>query len=143
MRKLYLVLSGLVLLAVLAQFYFAAYGAFSIPREHADFSMHSVNGIMVIPLLSLLTTLAARLARAPGRLIGLAAAPFGLVLVQILLFVLTHMVTAFEYDRSSPGGQVILGFHAINALGILTVAALGFHRASRLVLARPAAERVA
>ncbi len=143
MRKTYLVLSGLVLLAVLAQFYFAAYGAFSIPREHGDFSMHATNGVIVIPLLSLLTTLAARLARAPGRLIGLAAAPFGLVVVQILLFVLTHALTAFVYDRSSPGGQVILGFHAINAIGILTVAALGLQRAYRLVLAHPVTEAVA
>lgn len=63
--------------------------------------------------------------------------------MQILLFVLTHAVTDFEYDRSSPGGQVILGFHAINALGIPTFAALGFHRASRFVLARSTAERVA
>lgn len=140
MRKVYLGLSGVVLLAVLAQFYFAAYGAFSIPRDHASFGMHSINGMLVIPLASLITTAVAATARVPGRLIGLAAAPFGLVVVQILIFVLVHLVTDMTMERSTPGAQVILGFHAVNALAVMAVAVLGVVRARQVV--RAAAVRV-
>ena len=121
MRKLYLAMSGVVLIAVLAQFYFAAYGAFSIPHEHASFGAHSITGVMVIPLASLVTTVVAAIARVPGRLIGLAAAPFGLVVVQILIFVVVHLVTDMTLERSTPGAQAILGLHALNALAILAV----------------------
>jgi hypothetical protein len=142
-RKLYLASSGVVLVAVLAQFYFAAYGAFSIPREHASFGAHALNGMLLIPLASLLTTLMAALARVPGRLIGLAAAPFGLVVVQILIFVLVHLFTTMTMERSTPGAQVILGFHALNALAIATVSVLGVVRARQVVrgqlASRPAA----
>jgi hypothetical protein len=132
-RKAYLGMSGVVLLAVLAQFYFAAFGAFSIPRDHGSFEMHSVNGVLVIPLASLLTTAAAVAARAPGRLAGLAAAPFGLVVVQILIFVLVHLVTEMTMEQSTPGAQWILGLHALNGLAIVTVAVLGVVRARRFV----------
>ena len=60
-------------------------------------------------------------------------------MVQILIFVLVHLVTTFEYERSSPGGQVILGFHAINAIAILSVALLGVHRARQFVRPRAVA----
>lgn len=133
MRKAYLGMSGVVLLAVLAQFYFAAFGAFSIPRDHGSFEMHSVNGMLVIPLASLLTTAAAAAARAPGRLVGLAAAPFGLVVVQILIFVLVHLVTEMTMERSTPDAQWILGVHALNGLAIVTAAVLGAARARRFV----------
>ncbi|MEV8514869.1 DUF6220 domain-containing protein [Dactylosporangium sp. NPDC051484] len=138
MRKVYLGMSGVVLLAVLAQFYFAAFGAFSIPRDHASFEMHSVNGMIVIPLASLLTTVVAALARAPGRLIGLAAAPFGLVVVQILIFVVVHLVTEMTMEQSTPGAQWILGLHALNGLAVVSVALLGVVRARRFVRAASA-----
>ncbi|GGM35542.1 DUF6220 domain-containing protein [Dactylosporangium sucinum] len=137
MRKVYLGMSGLVLLAVLAQFYFAAFGAFSIPRDHASFEMHSVNGVILIPLASLLTTAVAAAARVPGRLVGLAAAPFGLVVVQILIFVLVHLVTEMTMEQSTPGAQWILGFHALNGLAIVSVAVLGVVRARRFVRTAP------
>jgi hypothetical protein len=132
-RKVYLAMSGVVLIAVLAQFYFAAYGAFSIPREHASYGAHSINGLMVIPLASLVTTAVAALARVPGRLIGLAAAPFGLVMVQFLIFVVVHLVTEMTMERSTPGAQAILGLHALNALAILAVSVHGVVRAWRVV----------
>jgi hypothetical protein len=145
-RKVYLAMSGVVLIAVLVQFYFAAYGAFSIPREHAAFGAHSIIGTMVIPLASLVTTAVAALARVPRRLVGLAAAPFGLVVVQILIFVVVHLVTEMTMERSTPGAQAILGLHALNALAILAVSVRGVVRARRVVRegsARPPAEPVA
>src|SRR5204862_158317 len=81
MRRVFFVLAGLLLAAVVVQFYFAAVGAFAKPQDDRSFALHDLNGMLVIPLLSLLATAAAALARAPGRLVGLAVAPGGLVAV--------------------------------------------------------------
>ena len=80
MRKVYVGVSALMLLAVIAQFYLAAMGAFTKPpdvvRPNESFSLHAANGYIVIPVLSLLATIAAAVARAPGRLIALSFVPF-------------------------------------------------------------------
>jgi hypothetical protein len=80
-RKVYFGLSAALLAAVGLQFYFAAVGAFAKPQTDSSYGLHSINGMMVIPLLSILATVAAAVARAPGRAIGLAIAPLGLVVV--------------------------------------------------------------
>ncbi|MEU5722664.1 DUF6220 domain-containing protein [Micromonospora sp. NPDC047738] len=134
MRKVYVGLSALLLLAVLAQFYFAAVGAFARPQHDDSFALHDATGMMVIPLLSLLATIAAAVARAPGKVVGLTILPLGLVLVQVLIVTLGRAVSGGE-DTTTPAGLAILGLHAINGLAIMAVAGVVFRRARLLAAA--------
>ena len=130
MRKVFVVSSGLLLLAVILQFYFAAYGAFTIPfpvtteEHHEAFAMHSGN-TNVILLLSLLSTGAAYLAKAGKRTAMLALAPFVLTLVQVIIFVVAGIAGA-DIDATPPTStttaHAIVALHAINALAILGTA---------------------
>ena len=134
MRKVYAALAGLLLLAVLVQFYFAAVGAFDKPQDDNSFALHGLTGMLIIPLLSLLATGAAALARAPGRLIGLSILPLGLVVVQVLIVAFGD---AFNdgADNRTAAGLAILGLHAINGLAVMAVAGAVFRRARMLAAA--------
>ena len=134
MRRVFFVLAGLLLAAVVVQFYFAAVGAFAKPQDDRSFALHDLNGMLVIPLLSLLATAAAALARAPGRLIGLAALPLGLVVVQVLVVALGR--AAGTDDRTTPAGLAILGLHALVGLATMAVAGLILRRARLFAGAR-------
>jgi hypothetical protein len=122
MRKVFVAICGLLLLAILVQFFFAGMGAFDKPRDDDSFAAHRAFGNMIIPLLSLLLIVAAALAKAPGRLIGLAAVPLGLTILQILIVVLGRAVAGGEDSDTSGGSLVILGLHAVNALIMMGVA---------------------
>jgi hypothetical protein len=137
MRKVYVGLSALLLLAVLIQFYFAAVGAFAKPQHDDSFALHDVTGMMIIPLLSLLATIAAAAARAPGKVIGLTILPLGLVVVQVLIVTLGRAFSDGTGDNNTtPAGLAILGLHAVNGLAIMAVAGLVLRRAR--LLAAPA-----
>ena len=129
MRKVYFGLSILILVAVVLQFYFAAVGAFAKPQTDSSYGLHSIDGMMVIPLLSILATIAAAVARAPGRLIGLAIAPLGLVVVQVLIIAVGKAFS--DGDTTTPTALVFYGLHAVNGLAILGVAGANL-RASRV-----------
>lgn len=122
MRMVYVVLARLLGVAVFAQFFFAAVGAFDRPPEDGSFALHSVNGMVVIPLLSIVATVVAVLAKAPGRLVGMTALPLGLVLVQVLIIVLGNAVTGGAESDTSPVSLAIFGLHAVNGLLTLGVA---------------------
>jgi Family of unknown function (DUF6220) len=144
MRKLYLGLSVLLLIAVLAQFYFAAMGAFTKPQHDSAYALHDITGMMIIPLLSVLATIAAAVARAPGRLIGLTILPVGLVVVQVLIVTVGRAVSGGEDAATTTGGLIILGLHAINGLAIMAVAGIVLRQARLFATApRPAAAVVA
>ena len=132
MRRVYAVLAGLLMLAVVAQFYFAAVGAFDRPQDDKSFTLHSMTGMAIIPVLALLATVAAAVSRAPGRTIGMTLLPVGLVVVQVLI---VSMGKAFNDsgDNTTPVGLAILGLHAINGLAIMAVAGIILRRARRLV----------
>jgi hypothetical protein len=130
-RKVYFGLSVALLAAVALQFYFAAVGAFAKPQSDSSYGLHSINGMMVIPLLSILATVAAAVARAPGRAIGLAIAPLGLVVVQVLIIVAGKAFS--DGDATTPVALVIYGLHALNGLAIMAVAGTNL-RASRLAM---------
>lgn len=134
MRRLYVVLTGLMLLAVIVQFYFAAVGAFGKPQEDGSYALHSLVGLAVIPLLSLLATIAAAVARAPGRLIGLTILPLGLVIVQVLIVVLGR---AFDDStgNTTPLSLAVLGLHALNGLAVMAAAGMVFRRAQQFATA--------
>ena len=137
MRKVFVVSTGLLVLAVILQFYFAAYGAFTIPfpvtteEHHEAFAMHSGN-TNVILLLSLLSAATAYWSKAGRRTIWLALAPFVLTLVQIVIFVVAGMAGA-DIDATPPistgTAHAIVALHAINALAILGTALGAFIRA--------------
>lgn len=128
MRRVYVALNGLLVVSVVIQFYFAAFGVFTAPENDSQFIMHLVNGRFVLPLLCLLCIAAAAIARAPGRLIGLTAVPFGLLLLQTVLFIVAGLAGASPEKTNLPG-QIILGLHAVNGLCILGVSILVFLRA--------------
>ena len=125
MRKVYVVLSGLLVVSVVVQFYFAAFGVFTAPENDSQFILHQTNGRFVLPLLCLLCIAAAALARAPGRLIGFTAIPFGLLILQTVLFVVAGLAGASE-EKTNLASQLILGLHAVNGLCILGVSILVF-----------------
>jgi len=141
MRRDYPVLAGLLLFAVLAQFYFAAVGAFAHPQTDRSYALHSVTGTILIPALSVLATIAAALARAPRRLVALSLAPLGLVVVQVLIIVAGFGLTGSTEDRTTPVGLAVLGLHALGGLATMGVAATVFSRALRFARS-PATERV-
>ena len=79
MRRVFQVITVVLLVAEVIQFYFAAFGVFTAPANDSQFVLHQMNGRVVLPLLCLLVIAAAALARAPGRLIGFSAIPLGLL----------------------------------------------------------------
>ncbi len=140
MRKALVVTSALLLVAFTLQFVFAAVGAFTKPAADNAYALHSVNGMAVIPVLTLLTTLFAALAKAPGRLIGLAILPLGLVIVQVLLAGLANAFTDAS-GASTPFGLIMGGLHAINGIVAVHVVVTVLRAARKLPDPAVAAEQ--
>ncbi|MEV7964983.1 DUF6220 domain-containing protein [Sphaerisporangium sp. NPDC088356] len=90
--------------------------------------MHGMTGMMVIPVLSLLATVAAAVARAPGRLIGMTILPLGLVVVQMLIIAVGGLLDD-SAGNTTPGSLAILGLHAINGLAVMAVSGMVFRQA--------------
>ncbi|MGQ5262533.1 DUF6220 domain-containing protein [Micromonospora sp. ZYX-F-536] len=135
MRKAFVIVSVLLLVSFALQFLFAAVGAFTKPAGDGAYALHSVNGMAVIPVLTLLTILLAVLARAPGRLVGLAILPLGLVLVQVLVAALANGSTDAA-GATTAFGLTIGALHAL--IGIIAVhVVVGVSRGARR-LAQPA-----
>jgi hypothetical protein len=118
MRRAFVVVSTITLVVFAVQFVFAAVGAFTEPSSDSAYVLHSLTGMAVIPALVLLTTLFAVLAKAPGKLIGMAILPLGLTLVQALLAALPDAF-ADETGGSTVVGLIFGGLHAVN--GIIAV----------------------
>ncbi|GAB2605577.1 hypothetical protein Aab01nite_00240 [Paractinoplanes abujensis] len=118
MRKAFVVASTVLLIVFALQFVFAAVGAFTDPRDDSSYALHSLTGMAVIPVLTLLTTLFAFLAKATGRLIAMSILPLGLTVLQALLATLANAFTD-ESGGSTVTGLIIGGLHAVN--GIIAV----------------------
>jgi hypothetical protein len=129
MRKAFVVISALLLVSFVLQFVFAAVGAFTKPAGEGAYVLHSVNGMAIIPALTLLTALFAALAKAPGRLIGLSLLPLGLAVLQALIAILAKAFTDAA-GGSTALGLTVAGLHAVN--GIIAVhVVVSVHRAAR------------
>jgi hypothetical protein len=141
MRKALVVVSALSLVAYVLQFVFAAVGAFTKPAGDGAYRLHSVNGMAVIPVLTLLTILLAALVKAPGRLIGLAFLSLALVVLQVLIAALANAFTDAA-GASTPLGLTFGGLHAVNgivAVHVVVNVVRGARRlASPVELASPA-----
>ncbi|GAA4190091.1 DUF6220 domain-containing protein [Microbispora amethystogenes] len=144
MRKVFFGFAVVQLVAVLAQFYLATFGAFERPTPApgdpgAAIGYHAMNGTMVIPLVSLLTAIVALAARAGGRTAGLAILPFVLVAVQLfVIFPLAEMAGASETGTTT-AGLFVLGFHALDGVAILAAAVVLVRRAHALTKSTAAA----
>lgn len=120
MRKAYFVVTVLLLISVVFQFYFAALGVFGPQGEDDNlFGFHRVNGSIVLPVLSLLAVIFAALARAGARTVWLTALPILLIAVQYLLFIIGGLVGGGDENNPTVGTAVILGLHAVNGLAVL------------------------
>ncbi|MBY8870810.1 DUF6220 domain-containing protein [Micromonospora sp. PLK6-60] len=137
MRKALVVVSLVSLVAFVFQFVFAAVGAFTKPASEGAYALHSVTGMAVIPALILLTTLVAVLARAPGRIIGLAILPLGLVVLQPLIAMLANALTDTA-GGSTPFGLTIAGLHALNGIIVVHIVVRVHQAARRLAYPTPA-----
>jgi hypothetical protein len=136
MRKVLVVLAGLLMLGLAAQFFFAAVGAFDPSPREESFEIHRVLGRALF-VLALVQIGVAALARAPGRLVGLTAAVAGLVVVQSLIAVTAR---AFEdaAGQSSTVGNLVFGLHAANGLFLMGVHRMVLVRARQHVAPAPA-----
>ncbi|MFI7430867.1 DUF6220 domain-containing protein [Micromonospora sp. NPDC049836] len=120
MRKALVIVTSVLLVVFVLQFVFAAVGAFTKPAGDGAYALHSVTGMAVIPALTLLTVLFAVLAKAPGRLVGLAVLPLGLVLLQGLIAALANAFTDAG-GASTPLGLTFAGLHALNGIVVVHV----------------------
>jgi hypothetical protein len=138
MRKAFVITSSLLLAAFALQFVFAAVGAFSKPAgDDGSYRLHSITGLAVIPVLTLLTVLFAVLAKAPGRLVGLALLPLGLVILQALLAALANGLTD-PSGGSTAAGLIIGGLHAVNGIVAVHVVVGVLRGARKLAAPAPA-----
>lgn len=127
MRKVFAGLATVLVLVVVAQFYFAASGAFDTAPNDESFQAHRALGYGIV-LLAVLLTIVAALARMPGRLIGMTGLVAGLGVGQGLI---RAIAAAFNDtgDTTTTAGKLVFGLHAINGLIILAVAGTVARRA--------------
>jgi hypothetical protein len=117
MRKVVAALAALLMLAVVAQFFLAAYGAFDTAPKDESFAMHRALGYGIV-LFAVVMTVVAALARMPGRLIGMTGLVAGLAVLQ---GVIRALASAFGDDGGSTAGPLVFGLHAVNGLLIMAV----------------------
>lgn len=128
MRRVFAALASLLVLAVVAQFYFAATGAFDTAPKDESFEMHRTLGYGIL-LFAVVLTVVAAVARMPGRLIGMTGLVAGLALLQGIIAALAN---AFDDDGGGTAGPLVFGLHAINALAIMAVAGTIARQARKL-----------
>ncbi|MEU2031432.1 DUF6220 domain-containing protein [Nocardia amamiensis] len=131
MKRAFTGLAALLLLAVIAQFYLAASGAFDTAPVEESFQPHRTLGYAIL-VSALVITIAAAVARMPGRLIGLSGLVTGLVIGQSVI----REVAKSLGDSSS--SHFVFGVHAINGLAIIAVIGM-IVRQSHKISRKPAA----
>jgi Family of unknown function (DUF6220) len=129
MRKAFAGLATLLVLVVIAQFFFAAVGAFSTAPREESYGPHHALGYVIF-VLPVVMTIVAALARMPGRLIWMPALVAGLTAVQVLI---AELAKAFgDTGGSTTAGPLISGLHAVNGLAILATAGMIVRQARTL-----------
>lgn len=138
MRRVFAGFAGVLLLAVVVQFYLAAAGAFDAAPLEDSFEMHRTLGLIIL-LLAALTTIAAALARAPGKVIGLSGLIVGLVVLQSPIQRLADAFTE-SGEATTTASTLVFGLHALNGLAILGTTAMVLRRARGLPASRETAD---
>ncbi|WP_280490910.1 DUF6220 domain-containing protein [Nocardia asiatica] len=132
MKRAFTGLAALLLLAVIAQFYLAAGGAFDTAPVQESFQPHRTLGYVIL-VFAFVLTIAAAIARMPRRLIGLAGLVTGLVIGQSVI-----REVARSFGDGSSAGPLVFGVHAINGLVIVGVIGM-IVRQARKAAWKPAA----
>ncbi|HEY8472813.1 MAG TPA: DUF6220 domain-containing protein [Natronosporangium sp.] len=130
MRKVLIVLAGVMIAGLVMQFFLAAAGAFDPAPRSDSFEPHRLLGRSLFVLALVLIAVAA-LARAPGRLIGLTAAVAGLVVVQSLIAMISGAVED-SAGEGSTAANLIFGLHAVNGMFLISVTHTVLSRARQL-----------
>lgn len=132
MRKAFSALAILLMSVVVAEFFFAASGAFSTGPGGEAYRPHHVLGyvIFLLPVVMMIIGAAARL---PRRLIGMAALVAGLTGVQVVIAKLARAL-------GDPAGPLIFGLHAVNGIVMVAVVAMIVRQAR--ALSKPVAAQV-
>ncbi|MEV4747303.1 hypothetical protein AB0K21_13100 [Streptosporangium sp. NPDC049248] len=136
MRKVFLGSAALLLLAVIAQFYLSTFGAFERPTPSPGASSaitpHAINGVAVIPALSLITAIVAAAARAGSKMIWLSLVPLAVVLGQLfVIFPLVELSGATK-EQTNTFAHIVFGFHAVLGLVLLWASVVIFREARAL-----------
>jgi hypothetical protein len=118
MRKAFAGLAILLMAIVVAQFFFAASGAFSTASNDESFGPHRALGYVIF-LLPVVMVIVGALARMPGRLIGMAALVAGLTALQVVIAKVAEALG--DTGDSTTAGPLIFGLHAVNGLVIVAV----------------------
>ncbi|MDJ1370501.1 DUF6220 domain-containing protein [Gulosibacter molinativorax] len=138
MRKVFFVLSILVLIGVGLQYYMAGVGFFSEGQQ--GFALHGTVGRIVLPVLFILLIIAAAVSRAGKSTIWLTVLMLVLLIMQTLIFILTGAI--FGVDENSTSAPVAayftVGLHALNPMFILWVGTVVMLRARKLAFGAPA-----
>ncbi|THV41612.1 DUF6220 domain-containing protein [Glycomyces buryatensis] len=109
MLKFLRIWMGVLLALIVVQFFLAGYGAVGTGALADNYAMHRMTGTL-ISVFALLGLVFAALARSGGKLVGMAAIILGLVLLQ--------PVIAMISIEGTMAGQIIFGFHVVNAVAI-------------------------
>lgn len=118
MRKVFAGLAGLLMLAVVTQFFLAASGAFDTAPNDESFQPHRALGYGIVLLAVLLTAFAA-VVRMPGRIIGMSGLVAGLGLLQPMIAAIANALG--DSGDASNAGQLVFGLHGLNGLIIMAV----------------------
>lgn len=123
MRRLALLApSSALLLVIVAQFYFAAFGAFGDRDATGGFSAHEWIARTALPVVGILVIVAAAVGRWGRRVVLLSIAPLAVVVLQVLLFLVARALGSETHPGgASATGSIVLGFHAL--FGLLALAA--------------------
>ena len=136
MRKTFIAVTGLTMLAVVVQFFLAAVGAFDTAPKEEAFEPHRTLGYLIL-LLAIVVTVTGALAKVPARLIGMSGLVVGLTLLQP---VIAAVAGAFdESGTSTLAGELVFGLHAVNGLAIMGVLGTVARRSREPVAAVPSA----
>jgi len=129
-RKVFSIVSILVIAAVVLQFYFAGLGVFSHPEEGL-FAVHGTAGRIVLPILFLLSLITAAIARAGKKTIWLTVVAILLLALQTVIFILTGAIfnTGPEAEVIPLGATIVVSLHALNGVAILFVTSIIAKRA--------------
>ncbi|SRR6266545_8244584 len=118
MRKAFAGSAGLLMLAIAAQFFLAASGAFDTAPIDESFQPHRMLGYGIL-LLAVLLTVYAALARMPGRIIGMCGLVVGLGLLQPVIAAIANALE--DSGDGSNAGQLVFGLHGLNGLVMMAV----------------------
>lgn len=127
MLKFFRIWLGAIHVLIGVQFFLAGYGALGTGDTAEAFSMHIMGG-RLIGAFSLLAILFAALARAGGKLVGMAAGVFGLAFLQFLI--------AMVSVGGTVPGQIIFGFHAVNALMVVGLVEATSRHVKKIIASR-------